>query len=86
MSIGNLLAAAVLCTFASFTAHAAYPDQPIKIIAPYAAGGSSDVLARALEMFSFANHLKNNKAEARQFLVKAGIVTPKGNLRKAYGG
>ena len=33
---------------ASFSAHAAYPDQPIKIVVPYAAGGSSDVIARAI--------------------------------------
>lgn len=29
-------------------ASAAYPDQPVRLIAPYSAGGSSDVLARAL--------------------------------------
>jgi hypothetical protein len=38
------------------------------------------------EMRAFANKLKNDKVEARKFLVKAGIVTAKGNLRKAYGG
>ena len=48
ISTRNLFAAVLLCAFASLPAHAAYPDQPIKIIAPYAAGGSSDVLARAL--------------------------------------
>lgn len=42
--------------------------------------------ALRLEMHAFANHLKNNKAEARRYLVNAGIVTPKGNLRKTYGG
>ena len=47
-SIKTILAATFLCAFASLPAHAAYPEQPIKIIAPYAAGGSSDVLARAL--------------------------------------
>ena len=29
-------------------AHAAYPDQPIKIVIGYAAGGTTDILARAL--------------------------------------
>jgi tripartite-type tricarboxylate transporter receptor subunit TctC len=29
-------------------AAAAYPDQPIKIVVPYTAGGSSDVIARAI--------------------------------------
>ena len=47
-SMGNLVAAVLLCALASVPSYAAYPDQPIKIIAPYAAGGSSDVLARAL--------------------------------------
>ena len=42
--------------------------------------------ALRLEMRAFASHLKNNKAEARKFLVEAGIFTPNGNLRKAYGG
>lgn len=30
------------------SASAAYPDKPIKIVAPYSAGGSSDVVARAI--------------------------------------
>ena len=43
-----LLAAALTAAWASFPVIAAYPEQPIKIVAPYAAGGSSDVLARTL--------------------------------------
>ena len=38
------------------------------------------------EMRAFANRLKKDKSQAHKFLVEAGIVTPKGNLRKAYGG
>ena len=38
------------------------------------------------EMRTFADQLKKDKSQAHKFLVKAGIVTPKGNLRKAYGG
>jgi tripartite-type tricarboxylate transporter receptor subunit TctC len=32
----------------AFNAQAAYPDKPIKIVVPYSAGGSSDVIARAI--------------------------------------
>lgn len=38
------------------------------------------------EMQQFGHALRQDKAKARAFLVKAGILTPKGNLRKAYGG
>jgi tripartite-type tricarboxylate transporter receptor subunit TctC len=35
-------------TLAGAAAHAEYPDKVIKIVVPYTAGGSSDVIARAL--------------------------------------
>ena len=41
-------AAIVLMAGAAFAAHAAYPDKPIRMIVPYPAGGSTDVIARAL--------------------------------------
>ncbi|ARP79706.1 hypothetical protein CAL12_01945 [Bordetella genomosp. 8] len=41
-------AAAVLAAATVAPAGAAYPEQPIKVIVPYTAGGSSDVIARAI--------------------------------------
>lgn len=41
------LACAALAT--AFTAHAAYPDHPIKIIVPFGPGGFTDVAARILQ-------------------------------------
>ncbi len=42
-----LLAAAVLAA-ASFNAAAQYPSRPIRIIVPFQAGGTSEVMARAV--------------------------------------
>ncbi|MGE8705357.1 MAG: Bug family tripartite tricarboxylate transporter substrate binding protein [Achromobacter sp.] len=46
----NLLAALAIPTAlaGAQTASAAYPDKPVKIVVPYSAGGSSDVVARAI--------------------------------------
>ena len=37
---------ATACALCATAAHAAWPDRPVTLIVPYAAGGISDVLAR----------------------------------------
>jgi tripartite-type tricarboxylate transporter receptor subunit TctC len=44
----SLLITAALGAAAVAPALAAYPEQPIKLVVPYTAGGSSDVIARAI--------------------------------------
>ncbi|AHG63269.1 Bug family tripartite tricarboxylate transporter substrate binding protein [Advenella mimigardefordensis] len=39
---------AVLLAASPLTVHAAYPDQPIRLVVPHPAGGSSDILARTM--------------------------------------
>lgn len=39
---------AVAASITALTAHAAWPDKPIKLVVPYAAGGAADALARVV--------------------------------------
>lgn len=45
--LSSILAAAALAVAAS-AVHAAYPDKPVKLIVPWAPGGSTDAIARAI--------------------------------------
>lgn len=45
---GGAVTTAMLLPGTSLWAQAAYPDKPIKLIVPWSAGGSTDVLARAV--------------------------------------
>ena len=44
----SMLAAAVGCIVTATSAFASYPDKPISIVVPFAAGGPTDVVARSL--------------------------------------
>jgi tripartite-type tricarboxylate transporter receptor subunit TctC len=52
MRKGLLFVLAGLILLAAVPAMAAYPDKPIQLIVPYSAGGSTDVLARAINQVS----------------------------------
>ena len=44
----TLIAVAMASLALPFAAHAAYPDKPVRIIVTFAAGGASDIVARAI--------------------------------------
>ena len=47
-SVGAALTGLALIAPAGHMAHAAYPDKPVRIVIPFAPGGPSDVLGRAI--------------------------------------
>jgi tripartite-type tricarboxylate transporter receptor subunit TctC len=55
------LAAMTLCATAivSGLAHAAYPEQPIKMVVAYASGGGTDIIARLMAQY-MQKHMGNN--------------------------
>ncbi len=48
MSIRNIVVAALIAGFAGFAQAQAFPSKPVRIIVPFPAGGTTDILAREL--------------------------------------
>ncbi len=47
-TVGLVVVSSILCISHSFTASAKYPDRPIRLIVPFAAGGNTDIFARVI--------------------------------------
>ena len=79
-SIKRVIGAAALGAVVSFSAmtgaHAAYPDRPVTLIVPWAAGGSTDILARLL-----SEHLTQSMGQTFVVENRSGAS---GNIGSAY--
>ncbi|RYF60453.1 MAG: tripartite tricarboxylate transporter substrate binding protein [Comamonadaceae bacterium] len=71
--LASVMAVAAL---AGTQAHAAYPDRPVSIIVPWAAGGSTDILARLL-----SEHLTQSMGQSFIVENRSGAS---GNIGSAY--
>ena len=67
------LATAITSVFAGGVAHAAYPDKPIRVIVPFAPGGSTDIVARIVA------------TEMGQILGQSVVIENKGGAGGAIG-
>lgn len=47
-TVGLVVVSSILCISHSFAASAKYPDRPIRLVVPFAAGGNTDIFARVI--------------------------------------
>ena len=76
--LATALAGLVLCAFS--TAHAAYPERPIKMIVPWAAGGDTDNIFRP-----FAPALQKALGGATVIIANIGGASGTVGAREAKG-
>lgn len=84
-----ILAASAACAAVPGGAQAAYPDQPIRLVIGYAAGGTTDILARALgeQLGKSLNQsvIIENKPGAAGNLAASYVACQAGRLYPVHG-